>query len=90
MRLPKKLNFGSVRKFLDNEVVKVRSFSLSFASNASYRIRVRNTAVRKEANKPIIIVHAKPLIGPVPKKNNTKPVIMDVRLESKIAEKAFL
>ena len=59
--------FGFVNKSFVKEVVKVRFFSLSFANNASYTIRVKKTAVKKEANRPIIIVVAKPRIGPVPK-----------------------
>ena len=48
-----------------------------------------NTAVKKEIKIPIIKVVAKPRIGPVPKLNRMIPVIIDVRLESKIAEKAL-
>ena len=35
-------------------------------------------------------VVANPLIGPVPKLNRITPVMIDVKLESKIAENAFL
>ena len=48
-----------------------------------------NTAVKNETKIPIIKVVAKPRIGPVPKLNRITPVMIDVRFESKIAEKAF-
>ena len=88
-RLPRKFTFGSVRIFFDTGVVNVRCLILSFASNASYTRRVRKTAVKNEAIKPIIKVVANPRMGPVPKTNNTMPVMTVVRLASKIAEKAF-
>jgi len=48
-----------------------------------------NTAVKNDTRIPIIKVVAKPRIGPVPKLNRMIPVIIDVKLESKIAEKAL-
>ena len=48
-----------------------------------------NTAVKKDTKIPIINVVAKPRIGPVPKLNRMIPVMIDVKLESKKAEKAF-
>ena len=45
-----------------------------------------NTAVKKDTKIPIINVVAKPRIGPVPKLNRMIPVMIDVKLESKIAE----
>ena len=48
-----------------------------------------NTAVKNEIKIPIINVVAKPRIGPVPKLNKIIPVMIDVKLESKIAEKAL-
>ena len=48
-----------------------------------------NTAVKNEQRIPIINVVAKPRIGPVPKLNKIIPVMIDVKLESKIAEKAL-
>ena len=49
-----------------------------------------NTAVKNEQTIPIINVVAKPRIGPVPKLKRMIPVMIEVKLESKIAEKAFL
>jgi len=46
--------------------------------------------VKNEASKPMIRVVANPRIGPVPKLNNMNAVMIDVRLESKIAENACL
>ena len=48
-----------------------------------------NTAVKNEIRIPMIKVVAKPRIGPVPKLNRMIPVMIDVKLESKMAEKAF-
>ena len=47
------------------------------------------TAVKNDTQIPIIKVVAKPRIGPVPKTYRMIPVINEVKLESKIAEKAF-
>ena len=48
-----------------------------------------NTAVKNEIKIPIISVVAKPRIGPVPKLNRMIPVMIDVKLESKIAKEAW-
>ena len=48
-----------------------------------------DAAVKNEQIIPIIHVVAKPRIGPVPVTSKITPVISDVKLESKIAEKAF-
>ena len=45
--------------------------------------------MKNETTIPIIHVVAKPRIGPVPVINRITPVIKDVKLESKIAEKAL-
>ncbi len=60
------------------------------AKRFSYTSRVRNTAVRNDAAIPIIRVMANPLMAPAPKMARMTPVMIVVRLESKIAEKAFL
>ena len=60
-----------------------------FLSRASTTIRVRNTAVMKEATRPIISVVANPLMGPVPTIKRIAAVMMVVILESKIAENAL-
>ena len=49
-----------------------------------------NTAVKNEQTIPIIKVVAKPRIGPVPKLKRMIPVMIEVMLESKMAENAFL
>ena len=46
--------------------------------------------MKKEQTMPMIHVVAKPLIGPVPVTSRMIPVMRDVRLESKMALKAFL
>ena len=46
--------------------------------------------MKKEQTIPMIHVVAKPLIGPVPMVRRMIPVMREVRLESKIAEKALL
>ena len=51
--------------------------------------RVRYTAVKNEQQIPMIRVVANPRTGPVPNTNRITPVMIEVRLESKIAEKAF-
>ncbi|EJW92693.1 hypothetical protein EVA_19201 [gut metagenome] len=53
-------------------------------------MRVRKTAVKNEQHRPMIHVVAKPRMGPVPATSRMIPVMSEVRLESKIAEKAFL
>ena len=45
--------------------------------------------MKNEQMIPIIHVVAKPRIGPVPKTYRITPVMIDVRLESKMAENAF-
>ena len=52
--------------------------------------RLRNTAVKNEQIRPMISVVAKPLMGPVPKSSRITPVMIEVRLESKMAENALL
>ena len=47
------------------------------------------TEVRKDEIKPMISVVAKPRMGPVPKTKSTTPVMIVVRFESKMAEKAL-
>ena len=46
--------------------------------------------MKNEQMIPIIHVVAKPRIGPVPNTYRMTPVMIEVRLESKIAEKALL
>lgn len=46
--------------------------------------------MKNEQTMPMIHVVAKPLIGSVPIVRRITPVMIDVRLESKIAEKALL
>ena len=45
--------------------------------------------MKNEQTIPMISVVAKPLMGPVPKSRRITPVMIEVRLESKIAEKAL-
>ena len=90
MRNPKKLMCVWAKKFLDRAVVKVTFLNQPLLVPASKIRRVINTAVKKEDTIPMISVVAKPLIGPVPYISRMKPVITEVRFESKIAENAFL
>ena len=62
---------------------------LSLLSLYSQTRRVRYTAVKNEQQIPMIRVVANPRTGPVPNTNRITPVMIEVRLESKIAEKAF-
>lgn len=52
-------------------------------------MRVKKTAVKKDTKIPIINVVANPRIGPVPKLYKMIPVMIEVKLESKMAEKAL-
>ena len=76
-------------KFFDKPVVKVKFNHLSLPTRFSNTRRVRNTAVKNDITIPMIQVVAKPRIGPVPVTRRITPVMSDVKLESKIAEKAF-
>jgi len=75
---------------LEKEVLKSRFSHLPFPKRFSYTRRVRNTAVRNDAVIPMIRVMANPLMAPVPKMARMIPVMIVVRLESRMAEKAFL
>ena len=77
-------------KLRENGVVNERLSHLSFFIMCSYTRRVRNTAVKKEQQIPMMRVTAKPFTGPVPIKARMIPVMIEVRLESKMAEKALL
>ena len=69
-------------------VVNVRLLNLPLFKPASKIRRVMKIAVKNEVRILTINVVAKPLIGPVPYTNRMKPVIIVVKFESKIAEKA--
>ncbi len=90
MACPRKLNLQLLRKFLLIAVANVMPELRPFLVMRSNAIRVRNTAVKKEQTIPMMSVVAKPLIGPEPKSRRITPVMTEVRLESKIAEKALL
>ncbi len=70
-------------------VAKVSLLKASVRLIHEKKRRLRNTAVKNEQTRPMMSVVAKPLMGPVPKRRRITPVIIDVRLESKIAEKAL-
>ncbi|MNY16365.1 hypothetical protein D3C86_1496260 [compost metagenome] len=61
-----------VNQFLDIDVTNVRLFFLAILH--SNKILVMKIDVNREVKIPINKVVAKPLIGPVPKMNNTAPV----------------
>lgn len=65
-------------------------FSFSLASRRSKMMRVIKTPLKNEVRIPMLKVVAKPLMGPVPSIKSIIPVSKVVRLESKMAEKAFL
>ena len=88
--MPMKLTFMFCSRFFDRPVVKVRLSHLSFFMRFSYTRRVRNTAVKNEQQIPMIRVMAKPFTGPIPMTARMIPVMIEVRLESKMAEKALL
>ena len=46
-------------------------------------------AVKNEQQIPMMSVKAKPRIGPLPNTARMTPVMIDVKLESKMAENAF-
>ena len=75
---------------LTNRSIELLISHLSLPKRFSKTIRVRYTAVKNEQTIPIIHVVAKPRIGPVPVTRRIIPVMSDVKLESKIAEKALL
>ena len=72
------------------EVLKVMFLKMFLLSIASITRRVTNTAVKNEHTIPIMRVVANPLIGPEPLRSRIIPVMIEVKLESKIAENAFL
>ena len=76
--------------FLERPVENVSLLKASVRLNQRKKRRLRYTAVKKEQMRPMIRVVAKPLMGPVPKRSRMTPVMIEVRLESKIAEKALL
>ena len=77
------------KSLLDSEVEKVCFSKPLLLANHVKKRRLRYTAVKKEHTRPIISVVAKPLMGPVPKSSRMMPVMIEVRLESKMAEKAL-
>ncbi len=90
LRAPRKLKCAFVNILAERGVENVRFSKALVLPNQMKNRRLRNTAVKNEQIIPMIRVVAKPLIGPVPNHNRIKPVIIDVRLESKMAEKALL
>ena len=88
--LPMKLIFVFCSMLRDMAVVKVRLSHLSRLSWWSYTMRVMYTAVKNEQHKPMMNVVAKPRMGPVPNTKRITPVMIEVRLESKMAEKALV
>ncbi len=76
--------------FFEAAVEKVRLLKALVLENQRKNRRLRYTAVKNEHTRPMIRVVAKPLIGPVPNSSRMIPVMIEVRLESKIAEKALL
>ena len=70
-------------------VVNVMPLNQPLLRHHSITRRVANTAVKNEQQIPIISVTANPRIGPEPRTARIMPVMIDVRLESKIAEKAL-
>ena len=73
----------------ESTVEKVRFWNTFELAPQMKKSRLRYTAVKNEQMIPMMSVVAKPLMGPVPKNRRITPVIMDVRFESKIAEKAL-
>ncbi len=90
LRWPRKLILEFTNSLRPSAVVKVRLAKVLLRLIQLNTRRLRYTAVKNEQMRPIISVVAKPLIGPVPKSSRITPVMMEVRLESKIAEKALL
>ena len=90
LALPMKSNFTLVIRFLLMEVVKVTLANEPLFTKCSSTRRVANTAVKNEQQMPMRVVMAKPRIGPVPRYARMMAVSTEVRLESKIAEKALL
>ena len=86
----RKWKFFPCMKFFEKPVEKVRFSHLSLLMRFSKTRRVRKTAVKNEMMIPMIHVVAKPRIGPVPVTRRMTPVMSEVRLESKMAEKALL
>ena len=85
-----KLKLYSLNIAFEKPVLNVSCCHFPFAKRFSYTSRVRNTAVMNDAVIPIIRVMANPLMAPAPKMARMIPVIIVVKLESKMAEKAFL
>ena len=71
-------------------VVKVILSKVPLFTKCSITRRVANTAVKNEQQIPITKVTAKPRMGPEPNRIRMIPVMMVVKLESKMAENAFL
>ena len=89
LRPLRKLKLLLANMLRDSLVSKVSFWKAFFLAPRMKMIRVRYTAVKNEQMIPMIRVVAKPLMGPVPKKRRMTPVITEVRLESKMAEKAL-
>ena len=90
LRWPRKLILAFTNILRERLVAKVRLLNALLRENHRKNRRLRYTAVKNEQIRPMMSVVAKPLIGPVPTTSRIMPVIIDVRLESKMAEKALL
>ena len=90
LRWPRKLTFELMNILLLRPVENVSLLYASVLLNHRKKRRLRYTAVKNEQMRPTMSVVAKPLMGPVPKSSKITPVIIEVRFESKIAEKALL
>ena len=89
LRLPMKFILVSWNNLRDSAVVKVILFMALVLATQRKNTRLRYTAVKNEQMRPMMRVVAKPLMGPVPKYSRMMPVMMDVKLPSKIALKAL-
>ena len=90
LALPMKSNLTFCIRLRVIGVVRVMPLKVPFLRKYSITRRVANTAVKNEQQIPTTRVTAKPRIGPEPRMMRMMPVIIDVKLESKIAEKALL
>ena len=78
-----KSNFGALKNWSI-----LNGFALSGLTQWSNTRRVTTRAVNIEMQTPAVRVIAKPRTGPVPTTNRMTPVMIVVRLESRIAVKA--
>ena len=68
----------------------IRNFERSnWSHSSSNNTLAHTTAVNMFANRPMVSVTAKPLMGPVPNLNMSAAATTVVRLESMMAEKAL-